>query len=89
MPTGDYSRISAARTRLERAHASEAARTQTGQGAAQLARRNITDPDSRLIPLRGGGFIQGYNAQNVASSDGLIIAPASPMTPPTPDGMSR
>ena len=50
------------------------ARTQTGQGTAQPARRNITDPDSRLMPVRGGGFIQGYNAQNVASSDGLIIA---------------
>jgi len=36
--------------------------------------RNITDPDSRLMPVRGGGFIQGYNAQNVTSSDGLVIA---------------
>jgi transposase len=36
--------------------------------------RNITDPDSRLMHVRGGGFIQGYNAQNVASQDGLIIA---------------
>jgi len=35
--------------------------------------RNLTDPDSRLMPVRGGGFIQGYNAQNLASSDGLII----------------
>ncbi len=38
--------------------------------------RNITDPDSRLMPARGGGFVQGYNAQNVTSSDGLIIATA-------------
>src|ERR1700691_2634915 len=36
--------------------------------------RNITDPDSRLMPARGGGFIQGYNAQNMTSEDGLIIA---------------
>jgi hypothetical protein len=36
--------------------------------------RNLTDPDSRLMPVRGGGFIQGYNAQNVVSEDGLIIA---------------
>src|ERR1700731_1876199 len=36
--------------------------------------RNITDPDSRLMPVRGGGFIQGYNTQNVPSEDGLIIA---------------
>ena len=36
--------------------------------------RNTTDPDSRLMPVRGGGFIQGYNAQNDVSEDGLIIA---------------
>jgi hypothetical protein len=36
--------------------------------------RNITDPDSRLMPVRGGGFIQGYNTQNMTSGDGLIIA---------------
>jgi hypothetical protein len=35
--------------------------------------RNITDPDSRLMPVRGG-FIQGYNTQNMTSEDGLIIA---------------
>jgi len=69
--TGDYSRVRAARARLERAQARQAARA---QAAAQPARRNVTDPDSRLMPVRGGGFIQGYNAQNVASGDGLIIA---------------
>ena len=26
------------------------------------------------MPVRGGGFLQGYNAQNVTSEDGLIIA---------------
>ncbi len=26
------------------------------------------------MPLRGGGFTQGYNAQNVTSEDGLVIA---------------
>lgn len=35
--------------------------------------RNVTDPDSRLMKTRTG-FIQGYNAQNVVSADGLIIA---------------
>jgi len=35
--------------------------------------RNITGPDSRLMPTRNG-FIQGYNAQNVVSEDGLVIA---------------
>lgn len=36
--------------------------------------RNVTDPGSRLISVRDDGFIQGYNAQNVASEDGLVIA---------------
>src|SRR3981081_3695051 len=26
------------------------------------------------MPVRGGGFIEGYNTQNVTSKDGLIIA---------------
>ena len=37
-------------------------------------KRNITDPQSRAMPLRGGGWVQGYNCQAVTSSDGLIIA---------------
>jgi transposase len=35
---------------------------------------NITDPHSHLMPVRGGGFIQGYNAQAARSADGLILA---------------
>lgn len=37
-------------------------------------RRNITDPQSRSMQLRGGGWIQGYNCQAVTTSDGIIIA---------------
>ncbi|NMO05302.1 transposase [Gordonia sp. TBRC 11910] len=37
-------------------------------------RRNITDPQSRPMPLRGGGWVQGYNCQAVTTSDGVIIA---------------
>jgi transposase len=37
-------------------------------------KRNITDPQSRMMPLRGGGWLQGYSCQAVTSSDGLIIA---------------
>jgi transposase len=71
----DFGRVRAARAALAGAgaRAAEAAARQqkkTGPGPV----RNITDPDSRLMPVRGGGFVQGYNAQNVASSDGLIIA---------------
>jgi len=35
---------------------------------------NLTDPQSRPMPLRGGGWVQGFNCQAVTSSDGLIIA---------------
>ena len=40
--------------------------------AARTPRRNITDPDSRLLPVRGGGFIQGYNCQDAAADDRLM-----------------
>jgi transposase len=66
-------KVARARARLERALAAQAAR-QAARDAGQAPRRNVTDPGSRLMPVRGGGFIQGYNAQNVVSSDGLIIA---------------
>jgi transposase len=36
-------------------------------------RRNITDLDSRLMPVRGGSFIQGYNCQAIYSADGLTL----------------
>ena len=35
--------------------------------------RNITGPDSRLMPIRGGGFLQGFNAQATHSADGLCL----------------
>jgi transposase len=54
--------------------AAEAAASGDGTGnAARVPRRNVTDPDSRLIPVRGGGFIQGYNCQDAASDDRLML----------------
>jgi transposase len=81
VPPGQYTRVREARARLEAARQRQAA---AAERAAQKEKdragpgpvRNITDPDSRLMPVRGGGFIQGYNAQNVTSQDGLIIATA-------------
>jgi transposase len=70
---GQSSLVRRAAARLERALARQEARA--AKAAAQApAKRNVTDPDSRLMPVRGGGFIQGYNAQNVTSEDGLVIA---------------
>src|SRR4029077_5613618 len=36
-------------------------------------KRNLTDPDSRIMPTRHG-WVQGYNCQLVVSSDYLILA---------------
>jgi transposase len=73
----DSGKVRAARARLERALAAQAEREAARQAAAaagQQPKRNLTDPDSRLMPVRGGGFTQGYNAQNVTSEDDLVIA---------------
>jgi transposase len=74
-PPAAATAVRKARAMLERAQAlaaASAAKAAAGQGPGPV--RNITDPDARLMPVRGGGFIEGYNAQNVASHDGLIIA---------------
>jgi transposase len=74
----DYCRVRAAAAKAdaarERAAARQAARDGKDKGREREPARNITDPDSRLMPVRGGGFAQAYNAQNVTSEDGLIIA---------------
>ena len=70
-------KVRAARARLERALAAQAGREAARQAAAAAGaepKRNVTDPASRLMPVRGGGFTQGYNAQNVTSEDDLVIA---------------
>jgi transposase len=66
-----------ARTADARRRAAERQRSRRGPGPV----RNTTDPDSRMMPVRGGGFIQGYNAQLVTSEDGLIIAAKLTSTP--------
>jgi transposase len=75
----DHCRVREAQAKLEaaRARAAEAERKAAERDANREGPgpvRNITDPDSRLMPVRGGGFTQGYNTQNMPSQDGLIIA---------------
>lgn len=66
--------VAKARAKLERAQARAAERERRAAAAKGPGPvRNITDPDSRLMPTRAG-FIQGYNPQNVTSEDLLIIA---------------
>ncbi len=72
----DYER--AQQDRRERAEAAQAAARTRGPRKPHRAnpdtRRNITDPQSRPMPLRGGGWVQGYNCQAVTTRDGVIIA---------------
>ena len=34
---------------------------------------NLTDPDSRIMPVAGGGFEQCYNAQAAVAADSLLV----------------
>jgi hypothetical protein len=73
------------RERLARAEAAAAAQPpeETGepQDAGETTKkknkprpvRNVTDPDSALMPVRGGGVKQGYNCQDAAADDRLML----------------
>jgi transposase len=79
VPASEHSWVKRAAAGLERAIEREAAAAAAAERRARDRKgpgpvRNVTDPDSRLMPVRSGGFIQGYNAQLVTSEDGLIIA---------------
>jgi transposase len=91
VPVEQAYRVRRIKAALDRAIAAEQVAQQRVQaGAAEAAvaakpaaptrssgpKRNITDPESRMMPLRGGGWIQGYNCQALTSSDGLIVATA-------------
>ena len=59
---------------MQAAADAEAARDADGNGKADRApQRNVTDPDSRLLPVRGGAFIQGFNCQDAAADDRLML----------------
>jgi transposase len=71
----DAPAVRAARERLaglQAAAGAEAGR-QDAEGKPKQPVRNVTDPDSRLMPVRGGGFIQGYNCQDAAADDRLML----------------
>lgn len=76
VPVEQAYKVKRAQAALDCAVAAHAARAEKPADAGRWGRpkRNITDPQSRAMPLRGGGWIQGYNCQAVTSSDGLIIA---------------
>ena len=86
VPVGMSRRVARQRERLARAEA--AARAQpagdeagepepdgTGKQKKDKPRpvRNVTDPDPALMPVRGGGLKQGYNCQDAAADDRLML----------------
>lgn len=69
-------RVKKALVALERALITAAtASTENDKGGkgGKVVRRNVTDPDSRILPTRKG-WVQGYNAQLAVSADYLILA---------------
>ena len=43
---------------------------QQGRAKDQI---NLTDEESRIMPVGGGGFEQAYNAQAVVETDSLLV----------------
>jgi transposase len=91
-PVEDYRRVRQAADQLERAktHLGEllAVRQERAGRAAEHAkeqaktvRRNLTDPDSRVMPTASGGWVQGFNGQIVVTDDQLILAAEVVNTP--------
>ncbi|MFC9693017.1 transposase, partial [Kribbella sp. NPDC056951] len=75
--------IRLAQKALQAARAAAAAGTVDREGGAARKRRrattaapeaNITDPESRKMATRNGGFVQGFNAQIAVTDDHLILA---------------
>jgi transposase len=89
-------RAAAALARAERAaQAAEHSQTgskakaehENGAGTPKKAKRNTTDPDSRLMPTRNG-WLQGYNVQASVTEDHLVAAVSVGTNPSdTPEAM--
>lgn len=79
VPVEQNARVRQARARLDRARAAKAAAAKAAANVERTA--NLTDPQSRMQPLRGGGWLQGYNCQAVTAADGLIVATGAGTSP--------
>ncbi|HEY3653007.1 MAG TPA: hypothetical protein VGL33_33905 [Streptosporangiaceae bacterium] len=71
-PASEHCRVKEAAAQVDKARAREQAaeqraaeRDKSRKGPGPV--RNITDPDSRLMPVHGGGFGQCCNTENVVS----------------------
>jgi transposase len=87
VPAGASRRVARQRERLARAEAAAARQQEEEQEQAGGGEpdgtgkkkdkprpvRNVTDPDSALVPVRGGGLKQGCNCQDAAADDRLML----------------
>jgi transposase len=75
LPPGSGAGARKARARVADLRAAAAAEAEKDAGDGKKKPepvRNVTDPDSRLVPVRGGGLIQGYNCQDATADDRLM-----------------
>jgi transposase/predicted regulator of Ras-like GTPase activity (Roadblock/LC7/MglB family) len=76
VPPAADSRVISAKGRLESVSAERdnaLAKAVVAPKRRRSTSGNTTDPDSRLLPVKGG-FIQGFNAQLAVTADQLIVA---------------
>ena len=73
LPPGTSVKYRKAAARLEELKAAERQAAEAGGDGKRQPVRNVTDPESRLMPTRGGGFIQGFNGQDAAADDRLML----------------
>ena len=52
------------------------------EGPLRTDQINLTDEDSRIMPVAGGGFEQCYNAQAVVAADSLLVIAADVVQAP-------
>jgi transposase len=52
------------------------------EGALPTDQINLTDEDSRIMPVAGGGFEQCYNAQALVAADSLLVVAAQAVQAP-------
>ena len=99
-PVDDYRRVRQAADQLERAknrleelitirQGRVANRVERAKEQAKTVRRNLTDPDSRVMPTASGGWVQGFNGQIVVTDDQLIVAAEVVNTPSDTGQLTR
>ena len=72
VPVDEHSHVRKAAAAV---HRNEQDLVRRGEQVVEVTgKRNLTDPDSRFMPVQGGGFVLGYNAQLAVSADYLILA---------------